>query len=115
MIRRPPRSTRRLTLFPYTTLSRSRAAALGVFGGVRQQVQDDLLQAGRVGVEIGRAHSELQSPIDISYAVFCLKKKKTKATDHHHGAHVVRPISPPVPAVAPPRQSLGLMRTVLIS
>src|SRR6184192_4945195 len=36
----------------------------------------------RLRAEIGRAHSELQSPIDISYAVFCLKKKKNKHRPH---------------------------------
>src|SRR6184192_4792109 len=69
MIRPPPRSTRRLTLFPYTTLFRSSRAV-------------KLLTArrcDRTGPREGRSEehtSELQSPIDISYAVFCLKKKK---------------------------------------
>src|SRR6188474_3823528 len=69
MIRRPPRSTRRYTLFPYTTLFRSRPRR----GGRRR--------AGRVHANRGRSRSEehtseLQSRNDISYAVFCLKKKK---------------------------------------
>src|ERR1043166_9791672 len=67
MIRRPPRST----LFPYTTLFRSR------------EVPRDLrVQPRRVlHEEDGRSEehtSELQSRFGISYAVFCLKKKKTK-------------------------------------
>src|SRR3546814_12751725 len=71
MIRRPPRSTRTDTLFPYTTLFRSpdrRGGGIPWSGG----------QAHR----IDRAHrseehtSELQSLMRISYAVFCLKKKK---------------------------------------
>src|SRR6184192_4642832 len=70
MIRRPPRSTRRLTLFPYTTLFRS--GRRGTRGGAR---------LGRGFPRRSRRSeehtSELQSPIDISYAVFCLKKKKT--------------------------------------
>src|SRR6056297_3965396 len=75
MIRRPPRSTRTDTLFPYTTLFRSIDNALywlGEFGF-------DGLRIGRIGDlidQIGRAQSELQSLRRISYAVFCLKKKK---------------------------------------
>src|SRR3546814_4958668 len=103
MIRRPPRSTRTDTLFPYTTLFLSRAG-----------VQRDLERVARRGREIVRARqqlnleagahrrgnshaqslsipaittamctsrseehtSELQSLMRISYAVFCLKKKK---------------------------------------
>src|SRR6184192_4971171 len=76
MIRRPPRSTRRLTLFPYTTLFRS----YGSTGkGVRVCILDSGVEAGhpRVGAVRSEEHtSELQSPIDLSYAVFCLQKKK---------------------------------------
>src|ERR1017187_6299760 len=67
MIRRPPRST----LFPYTTLFRS------LFGS-----GDDLVLQPRsevaevVAVEIGRAPRLNSSHRCISYAVFCLKKKK---------------------------------------
>src|SRR6184192_787833 len=74
MIRRPPRSTRRLTLFPYTTLFRS-------VGHVRLEVGSDARVAGvfEAGRQTDRSEehtSELQSPIDISYAVFCLKKNR---------------------------------------
>src|SRR3546814_6713225 len=79
MIRRPPRSTRTDTLFPYTTLFRS-----------RHRVAVDLLALSipdRDGRRVAVAHqvdavrseehtSELQSLMRISYAVFCLKKKK---------------------------------------
>src|SRR3546814_6742568 len=83
MIRRPPRSTRTDTLFPYTTLFRSRHRP-------RDQSSDRLLRGlwlfgkrpvcraarrRRHDPEIGRAPSELQSLMRISYAVFCLKKK----------------------------------------
>src|SRR3546814_4794936 len=98
MIRRPPRSTRTDTLCPYTTLFRSgphdllpahehpRGRRLVVHG------DDADRGAGRhrpVGILVGhvsseRKHdrseehtSELQSLMRISYAVFCLKKKKT--------------------------------------
>src|SRR3546814_13074348 len=75
MIRRPPRSTRTDTLFPYTTLFRSR---------LRDQAADArrrAVEARRPGGEgiLSRSEehtSELQSLMRISYAVFCLKKKK---------------------------------------
>src|SRR3546814_14531220 len=80
MIRRPPRSTRTDTLFPYTTLFRSKAhepLAQIEFGGVGV--------AGRRGVHERRTRSEehtseLQSLMRISYAVFCLKKKTIYTT-----------------------------------
>src|SRR3546814_8725636 len=118
MIRRPPRSTRTDTLFPYTTLFRSQDRAqpgregephLGVdlclpdafhriFDRVfdRQDVAAAVVQAPQPGIERRRLArscgpgdeqdavglrseehtSELQSLMRISYAVFCLKKKK---------------------------------------
>src|SRR3546814_6579912 len=96
MIRRPPRSTRTDTLFPYTTLFRSR------FLGVLPRHHPIPDRWGSVRTKRGRgpghsprrrrrrAHpcraaprseehtSELQSLMRISYAVFCLKKKKKK-------------------------------------
>src|SRR3546814_9269236 len=98
MIRRPPRSTRTHTLFPYTTLFRSRrrwhrdSALRSALDGEPQRLRRrqcrarDGLRAGgasRVqGENRGRDRSEehtseLQSLMRISYAVFCLKKKKT--------------------------------------
>src|SRR3546814_4288300 len=94
MIRRPPRSTRTDTLFPYTTLFRSveilrgPASALygsdGIAGAISFTTKDpeDFLTAGRnfgARARVGRSEehtSELQSLMRISYAVFCLKKKK---------------------------------------
>src|SRR3546814_8752563 len=117
MIRRPPRSTRTDTLFPYTTLFRSctggEAAAdhlrhrshpsRGVAQGADRRLAAD---ARRVRRRAGRrpegrprtAHhgglrrseehtSELQSLMRISYAVFCLKKKKIKSEDHERMKH----------------------------
>src|SRR3546814_6893686 len=93
MIRRPPRSTRTDTLFPYTTLFRSEAGfPCGVFHrGIEEQAAEDDLAAGVLfAVQGGGARfqcqqprseehtSELQSLMRISYAVFCLKKKKKK-------------------------------------
>src|SRR5881409_4171390 len=67
MIRRPPRSTRETTLFPYTTLFRSRKGPRG-----RPSHPDPAANRPR-----SEEHtSELQSQSHISYAVFCLKKKK---------------------------------------
>src|SRR3546814_4464210 len=100
MIRRPPRSTRTDTLFPYTTLFRSPLAIelepigsavshdradvygrLALFGDILRQ----FLRPERM-LDIAHRHifgrrseehtSELQSLMRISYAVFCLKKKK---------------------------------------
>src|SRR3546814_3407240 len=104
MIRRPPRSTRTDTLFPYTTLFRSRRArhprpfrpALrrnacaeteGAVSGRRgHRHQRPRRRSCRRQLQISRARvlelerseehtSELQSLMRISYAVFCLKKK----------------------------------------
>src|SRR3546814_5535467 len=82
MIRRPPRSTRTDTLFPYTTLFRSErdGQEIAIFEA-RRRTQ----RRGRQRMDSRRqfAHrrseehtSELQSLMRISYAVFCLKKKK---------------------------------------
>src|SRR3546814_8869863 len=71
MIRRPPRSTRTDTLFPYTTLFRSDAARQAADRGERRNAEE---QAD--GEQRSEEHtSELQSLMRISYAVFCLKKK----------------------------------------
>src|SRR5688572_32624381 len=79
MIRRPPRST----LFPYTTLFRSRFLALQI-GQLRfDRLDVRILQDRRNGVgrscRIDRKSTRLNSShSQISYAVFCLKKKKKK-------------------------------------
>src|SRR5205809_6118348 len=74
MIRRPPRST----LFPYTTLFRSeclRVAAGAVVTTPRVDLEED---PGAVGAARDRKSTRLNSSHGyISYAVFCLKKKKT--------------------------------------
>src|SRR5258708_22754529 len=74
MIRRPPRST----LFPYTTLFRSRTQdAVGDAGGVGHAENGDLGFAA-VECDADRKSTRLNSSHQIiSYAVFCLKKKKT--------------------------------------
>src|SRR6188472_4718234 len=73
MIRRPPRSTRETTLFPYTTLFRP---ARGSPRGARPARR--CAPGPRCRSE--EHTSELQSQSHISYAVFCLKKKKKNYT-----------------------------------
>src|SRR3546814_8902296 len=92
MIRRPPRSTRTDTLFPYTTLFRSTARP-------RSRHRRELrlpraaLRGGRHGRPPGRQGrseehtSELQSLMRISYAVFCLKKKKQNTRNNKQLQH----------------------------
>src|SRR3546814_8961181 len=71
-IRRPPRSTRTDTLLPYTTLFRSgRSGQAG--GPWRDSVAG---QRQNLAMRSEEHTSELQSLMRISYAVFCLKKKK---------------------------------------
>src|SRR3546814_10384615 len=84
MIRRPPRSTRTDTLFPYTTLFRSAVAARRPVERRRARRNACAAAAaegpaGRPALPAPRSEehtSELQSLMRISYAVFCLKKKK---------------------------------------
>src|SRR3546814_9911286 len=85
MIRRPPRSTRTDTLFPYTTLFRSRAFVRDN-EDLRWVARDELSALG-IPAPIRRSEehtSELQSLMRISYAVFCLKKKKTEKEKTKH-------------------------------
>src|SRR6266513_2944649 len=77
MIRRPPRST----LFPYTTLFRSLQPALGRADSLHGA-------AARVDGRRDRKSTRLNSShVSISYAVFCLKKKKITGTGRQH-AHI---------------------------
>src|SRR2546430_10845963 len=73
MIRRPPRST----LFPYTTLFRSRATGAVAEGDGPQLARAHAAQVPRPGdrksTRLNSSHSQ------ISYAVFCLKKKKNQS------------------------------------
>src|SRR3546814_2899333 len=111
MIRRPPRSTRTDTLFPYTTLFRSLLGLQTYFTAGAQEVRAWTIKVGATGPQAaGVIHtdfekgfiraevisyadyiqykrseehtSELQSLMRISYAVFCLKKKKIKQPHH---------------------------------
>src|SRR3546814_13991882 len=77
MIRRPPRSTRTDTLFPYTTLFRSPGERNGARVKTRVPVRRTALRRRRktIGDRSEEHTSELQSLMRISYAVFCLKKK----------------------------------------
>src|SRR2546427_9476034 len=84
MIRRPPRST----LFPYTTLFRSRQAErqleLAYLHAHRGLAQVELT-GGSSGKSIDRKSTRLNSShSQISYAVFCLKKKKKNTLEAPH-------------------------------
>src|SRR3546814_3388768 len=77
MIRRPPRSTRTDTLFPYTTLFRSRHRHACFRHRGSRPAGPPVLQ----GTRSEEHTSELQSLMRISYAVFCLKKKTSPQTE----------------------------------
>src|SRR2546430_6797259 len=93
MIRRPPRST----LFPYTTLFRSvrvreaqvalavraegRAGQRGHSGVVQETFGDLCGRADRKSTRLNSSHSQ------ISYAVFCLKKKKSRQIQAYDALH----------------------------
>src|SRR3546814_10518648 len=112
MIRRPPRSTRTDTLFPYTTLFRSHRHRMAAHrrlpgpdqragrGAALRRVDRDhparpqlaSALADRDGPDPQRHRSEehtseLQSLMRISYAVFCLKKKKIRLKTTIHQSH----------------------------
>src|SRR3546814_13304319 len=77
MLRRPPRSTLTDTLFPYTTLFRSffwDSASIFAIARSRKCASRSTVSAMRIRSE--EHTSELQSLMRISYAVFCLKKKR---------------------------------------
>src|SRR3546814_6019600 len=100
MLRRPPRSTRTDTLFPYTTLFRSCEHVVpAVLRRVCQALRGNRCEAGlpdsliancwRAGTGVRRTcrseehTSELQSLMRISYAVFCLKTKNNMINEPH--------------------------------
>src|SRR3546814_10753486 len=104
MIRRPPRSTRTDTLFPYTTLFRSKRRVVRqkplrendrISHHIDETPKPDGTSRQKIGKQSDQKHridrkhirpyhrseehtSELQSLMRISYAVFCLKKKKNE-------------------------------------
>src|SRR3546814_957305 len=93
MIRRPPRSTRTDTLFPYTTLFRSLPAMYQKMTQNSRKNGKSAMAATVVDVSMSRRSeehtSELQSLMRTSYAVFCLKKKqaqphKTRRYEKHN-------------------------------
>src|SRR3712207_9150096 len=84
MIRRPPRST----LFPYTTLFRSAKRLCAVLEEKPAAMHE--ADMGRrlldFGEDVDRKSTRLNSShANISYAVFCLKKKKKISLDHYYG------------------------------
>src|SRR3546814_1616403 len=114
MIRRPPRSTRTDTLFPYTTLFRSQVDRRMVAGTEIDRVFEPQERAAvggkRIAARVRDGHavadrgaaqrfafaqggrseehtSELQSLMRISYAVFCLKKKRANKIERQVSQH----------------------------
>src|SRR3546814_10986667 len=76
MIRRPPRSTRTDTLFPYTTLFRSSCMRVVCWTFHTVPMKPNTAMAPIDASDRSEEHtSELQSLMRISYAVFCLNKK----------------------------------------
>src|SRR5687768_17962103 len=90
MIRRPPRST----LFPYTTLFRSRPPARGDHGGSSDH-HDESRPRGRRGCEDRKSTRLNSSHGYISYAVFCLKKKKKKKQTRSVNGHLINSLLHP--------------------
>src|SRR3546814_8381670 len=95
MIRRPPRSTRTDTLFPYTTLFRSTGAADVLAEPTSwffyNDENDSIDNSLGSFVRSDEHTSELQSLMRISYAVFCLKKNKRSISLHqfvNHSQHL---------------------------
>src|SRR3546814_4331517 len=100
MIRRPPRSTRTDTLFPYTTLFRSYRhywhPMLAARIGQRVEISWDERTIQHIYADLDGRYvelrseehtSELQSLMRISYAVFCLKKNKNPAHKYYRVIH----------------------------
>src|SRR3546814_5397902 len=88
MIRRPPRSTRTDTLFPYTTLFRSVTIVdAEQLGGTMMEKLAELFDEDAQRARAGRSEehtSELQSLMRTSYAVFCLQKKHNSSPELYH-------------------------------
>src|SRR3546814_6473636 len=99
MIRRPPRSTRTDTLFPYTTLFRSGTTALLLAIGPEGLFAPAALNGTGFCLLRSEEHtSELQSLMRISYAVFCLKKNNSHSSNPHYTTHLSR-INEPQPTL----------------
>src|SRR3546814_2369396 len=112
MIRRPPRSTRTDTLFPYTTLFRSGGPGAAIRTPPSPQTagrrchRPSRPPRRRPSKRSEEHTSELQSLMRISYAVFCLKKK---TTPHHY------PNLPPVYSNSHTRLILNYHISFLVS
>src|SRR3546814_7258542 len=107
MIRHPPISTRTDTLFPYTTLFRSLVRGDGEARREARRLDAGTARTSRAFLHLhrrrprhhgGRARSEehtseLQSLMRISYAVFCLKKKKQEHLTQNHKIYLTKSYS----------------------
>src|SRR3546814_1117404 len=96
MRRRPPRSTRTDTLFPYTTLFRSpgfefdERTIFGDVGDAAVELGADRILGRRAFPRSEEHTSELQSLMRIPYAVFCLKQKTPHRRHERHRRHISR-------------------------
>src|SRR5687768_18039990 len=87
MIRRPPRST----LFPYTTLFRSRQASAAADAASRSVTYSGVPHRSAASTSTDRKSTRLNSSHGyISYAVFCLKKKKKKKKNNKKSTMTIR-------------------------
>src|SRR5690349_22800035 len=101
MTRRPPRST----LFPYTTLFRSgrvEGAQVGVGGVLRQLVGEERVGAGPVPGGDRKSTRLNSSHVEISYAVFCLKKKISNSVYIRSALRRPQPLPIPSSVSSPP-------------
>src|SRR3546814_2523528 len=116
MIRRPPRSTRTDTLFPYTTLFRSSSSLPSLATHWSRLTLTSTGQGRRKGVEKGLTDrseehtSELQSLMRISYAVFCLKKKKQNYDKNANSKNYVETLTASISSKSQSTQVLTAIR-----
>src|SRR5258707_11217780 len=95
MIRRPPRST----LFPYTTLFRSPKELSGGLAAVADNEMHDPVFPNGCAICEDRKSTRLNSShANISYAVFCLKKKKKKLYEPHLAQSDKKPMAERTPS-----------------
>src|SRR3546814_4265890 len=111
MIRRPPRSTRTDTLFPYTTLFRSCPIATRCVSGANSTTNGSMITGRRSRATRSEEHtSELQSLMRISYAVFCLKKKTTIKDSKNTGDQLIPSMNEEYDTYLLPRMSEDTQR-----
>src|SRR3546814_10453722 len=119
MIRRPPRSTRTDTLFPYTTLFRSGVTVCLILqpvmksmakstGSGAARMLTSCLETKETALRSEEHTSELQSLMRISYAVFCLKKKTKKIKRRNYVNKLLNRI------VVSPNKNISIICTIIL-